>query len=45
MIFLGEEIPVYKAALHNHSVVSDGIFTPQELISMYAAEKFDIFAF
>ena len=45
MDFYGKQLPVFKAALHNHCTVSDGLFEPNDLIKMYADEKFDIFAF
>lgn len=45
MNFLGKELNVYKASLHNHSNVSDGEYTPQEIIKLYAAENYDVFAF
>ena len=45
MYFSGKELNAYKASLHNHSTVSDGEFSPQELIKLYAAENYDVFAF
>ena len=45
MDFYGKELPVFKAALHNHSTVSDGKYSPQEIIKLYADEKFNVFAF
>ena len=45
MDFYGKELPVFKAALHNHCTVSDGLFEPNELIKMYAEKNFDVFAF
>ena len=45
MNFYGRELPVFKAALHNHCTVSDGLFAPEELLKMYADQKFDVFAF
>ena len=45
MDFYGKQLPVFKAALHNHCTVSDGLFEPNDLIKMYADEKFDVFAF
>ncbi len=45
MDFYGRELPVFKAALHNHCTVSDGLFEPNELINMYAEKNFDVFAF
>lgn len=45
MDFYGRELPVFKAALHNHCTVSDGLFEPNELIKMYAEKNFDVFAF
>ena len=45
MDFYGKNLPVFKAALHNHCTVSDGLFEPNELIKMYAEKNFDVFAF
>lgn len=45
MDFYGRQLPVFKAALHNHCTVSDGLFEPNELIKMYAEKNFDVFAF
>ena len=45
MFFQGKELPVFKAALHNHSTVSDGLFKPEEIIRIYAEKNFDVFAF
>lgn len=45
MIFKGRDLPVFKAALHTHTTVSDGKFAPAELLKMYAREGFDVFAY
>ena len=45
MFFQGKDLPVFKAALHNHSTVSDGQFKPEEIIRIYAEKNFDVFAF
>ena len=45
MNFYGTELPVFKSALHIHSTVSDGDFTPDEVIKRYAEAGFDVLAF
>ena len=45
MHFFGKDLPVFKAALHNHSTVSDGQYAPQEIIKLYADNGFEVFAF
>lgn len=45
MNFFGRELNVYKANLHTHSTVSDGKYTPQEVIEHYAAQGYDVLAF
>ena len=45
MNFYGTELPVFKSALHIHSTVSDGDFTPDEVIKRYAGAGFDVLAF
>ena len=35
----------YKANLHSHSTVSDGVKTPEELKEMYKAEGYSVFAY
>lgn len=45
MNFYGRELPVFKSALHIHTTVSDGDFTPDEVISRYARAGFDVLAF
>ena len=40
-----EELFALKANLHTHSVNSDGLFTPDELISMYKEAGYDVLAF
>ena len=44
MNFYGQELPVFRANLHTHSRVSDGGYTPQEIIDIYANEKYDVLA-
>ncbi len=43
--FYGSELPVFKAALHTHSTNSDGTFSPEQLIYMYANAGYDVLAF
>ncbi|MBR0458503.1 MAG: CehA/McbA family metallohydrolase [Victivallales bacterium] len=43
--FYGQIRNQYRAALHNHSTTSDGTYTPQEIVDLYAKEGFDVFAF
>jgi len=43
--FYGEKLNQYKSALHTHCTVSDGRFTPQQVIEMYARKDFDVLAF
>ena len=43
--FFGKRLQGLKAALHNHCTTSDGKFTPDEIIKLYAEEGFDVFAF
>ena len=43
--FYGRELPVYKSSLHLHSTVSDGDFSPDEVIRLYADEGYDVIAF
>lgn len=45
MNFMGVELPVFKAALHTHSTVSDGQMTPDWLLEAFAADGFDVFNF
>ena len=45
MQFYGRELPVFKSALHIHSNVSDGSFTPDEVIRLYREKGFDVLAF
>lgn len=45
MNFFGKELTPYKASLHTHSTTSDGLFTPDEMISYYAAKGYNIYAF
>lgn len=42
--FYGSTLNVYKANLHTHSTVSDGRFTPQEVIDLYQAKGYDALA-
>ena len=43
--YYGRECNAYKAALHIHSTVSDGKFTPEEIITLYSERGFDALAF
>jgi hypothetical protein len=45
MEFYGKEMPVFKSSLHIHSNVSDGSFTPDEVIKLYADHGYDVLAF
>ena len=45
MEFYGKEMPVFKSALHIHSSVSDGSFTPDEVIRLYREKGYDVLAF
>ena len=43
--FYGKELPVFKSSLHIHSTVSDGSFSPDEVIKLYAEAGYDVLAF
>lgn len=43
--FNGIEQNVYKAALHTHTTVSDGKFSPEQVIELYQKAGFDVLAF
>lgn len=43
--FYGRELPVFKSALHTHSTLSDGDFSPDEVIRLYKEAGFDVLAF
>ncbi len=43
--FYGKTLNAYKSACHIHSTNSDGQYTPQEIIDIYAARDFDAMAF
>ncbi|MBP5300500.1 MAG: CehA/McbA family metallohydrolase, partial [Victivallales bacterium] len=43
--YYGRHLMAYRASLHTHSTVSDGSFTPAEVIAMYAERGYDILAF
>ena len=43
--FYGQALNAYKTACHIHSVNSDGQYTPQAVIALYAAHDFDALAF
>ena len=45
MNFYGRELPVFKCGLHTHSTVSDGSFTPAQVIRKYARAGYDVLAF
>ena len=42
--FYGKSLKVFKSNLHTHSTVSDGKYSPQEIISMYAGQGYDVLA-
>lgn len=42
--FYGKDLHVYKSCLHTHSTVSDGRFSPGEVIRMYAERGYDVLA-
>lgn len=42
---LPKEGSFYKANLHSHSTMSDGLRTPQELKELYMAQGYSVFAF
>ena len=42
--FYGKELYTYKANLHTHSTVSDGRYTPQEMIRFYSEKEYDVLA-
>ncbi|MBO4512833.1 MAG: CehA/McbA family metallohydrolase [Victivallales bacterium] len=43
--YYGQQLKAYRASLHTHSTISDGQFTPAEVIKLYADEGYDILAF
>ena len=43
--YYGRKLNAYKSALHSHSTVSDGRFTPFEMIDMYSKAGYQIYAF
>ena len=43
--YYGRQLSSYKAAFHNHSTMSDGVFIPLEMIDMYSRHGYDIYAF
>ena len=43
--FYGRKLSAFKSALHIHSTVSDGDFTPDEVIRRYKEAGFDVLAF
>ena len=45
MNYYGKELNAYKAAFHQHSTVSDGLFTPEQMIEAYSKKGYDIYAF
>ena len=45
MDFYGRQSAVFKVNLHAHSTMSDGLFTPQQVIDLYAEQKYDALAF
>ena len=40
--YYGRNLNAYKSALHSHSTVSDGRFTPFEMMDMYAKQGYQI---
>lgn len=42
--FYGKTLPVWKANLHTHTTLSDGKYTPQEVIDLYRNEGYDVLA-
>lgn len=44
MHYYGKELNAYKANLHTHSTTSDGLFSPQEVIDIYAEAGYDVLA-
>ena len=45
ILFHGRETFAWKANLHAHSTTSDGRYTPEELIALYAEAGYDVLAF
>lgn len=43
--FFGRSLNGYKANLHTHTTLSDGKFTPEEVIKLYADAGYDVLAF
>ncbi len=43
--YYGAALNAYKSALHIHSINSDGQYTPQAVIALYASQGFDALAF
>ncbi len=43
--FYGAQLPVFKSSLHIHSTVSDGDFSPEEVIRLYSEAGYDVLAF
>ena len=45
MNYFGRNLRPYKANLHTHSTVSDGDYSPAEVIRLYAERGYDLLAF
>ena len=43
--YFGEECNAYRSALHMHSTVSDGLFSPEEAIALYEKNGYEVYAF
>ena len=42
--FYGKQLNVYKSNLHTHTTVSDGRYSPQEVIARYQQQGYDVLA-
>ena len=42
--FYGKTLNVYKSNLHTHTTVSDGRYSPQEVIARYQQQGYDVLA-
>lgn len=45
MIYFGKALNAYKANLHTHSTVSDGKFSPQQVVDFYSMRGYDVLSF
>ena len=41
MNFYGKELNAYKANLHTHTTVSDGLFLPSQIVDIYERGGYD----